>query len=171
MTFPAFLLAAERHRGQTRKDGVTPYITHPVAVRRILVVEGGITDPTELQAALLHDLIEDTATTRDEIAHRFGEDTAAMVAELTNDPYWTCKHTGQLQRALGMSAGAARVKIADKIASLRDVIDAPPPYWSDARRARFVAEAVELVELLRWASPALGTAFDRDVMRARLHLH
>ena len=63
----AAVFAAEKHRRQRRKDAErSPYINHPLAVAACLAVEGGVTDETLLVAAMLHDTIEDTATTPDD---------------------------------------------------------------------------------------------------------
>ena len=68
--------AAKAHEGQTRRSG-DPYITHPIAVAEILA--GLHLDAASIQAALLHDVIEDTPSTRDEIGARFGDDVALLV--------------------------------------------------------------------------------------------
>merc|ERR1712213_80235 len=66
--------AAKKHRDQRRKDPQqTPYINHPIGVANILANEGGIDDPLVLQAALLHDTVEDTDTTLDEVEEQFGK--------------------------------------------------------------------------------------------------
>ena len=60
----AVAFAADKHRNQRRKDSESsPYINHPIALARVLAVEGGIDDVTVLCAAVLHDTIEDTRTT------------------------------------------------------------------------------------------------------------
>ncbi|XP_053320706.1 guanosine-3',5'-bis(diphosphate) 3'-pyrophosphohydrolase MESH1 isoform X2 [Spea bombifrons] len=78
--------AAEKHRQQRRKDvDKTPYINHPIGVARILSREAGITDTAVLQAALLHDTVEDTDTTFLEIEERFGLEVRRIVEEVTDD--------------------------------------------------------------------------------------
>lgn len=64
--------AAKAHRKQLRKDGETPYINHPIGVANILASVGKISDPNILISALLHDTVEDTAVTFDEIEKNFG---------------------------------------------------------------------------------------------------
>src|SRR4051812_40871601 len=82
----ALSFAASRHRDQRRKDkDASPYINHPIEVARAIANDGGVTDPTVLAAALLHDTIEDTQTTRDELVREFGEEIAAIVSEVTDD--------------------------------------------------------------------------------------
>ena len=78
--------AAHKHSNQRRKDPAkTPYINHPIAVANILLSEAGITDESVLIAALLHDTVEDTDTTFDEIDQRFGTVVRDIVAEVTDD--------------------------------------------------------------------------------------
>lgn len=77
--------AAWKHRDQRRKDAdASPYINHPIGLAQILWEEGGVTDPIVLAAALLHDTIEDTETTPEELRGRFGAMVAEIVAEVTD---------------------------------------------------------------------------------------
>src|SRR4051794_38560648 len=78
--------AAEKHRMQRRKDvDASPYINHPLALANILISEGHVEDPDVLVAALLHDTVEDTDTTTDELEQEFGKRIAEIVAEVTDD--------------------------------------------------------------------------------------
>ncbi|MEM1167187.1 MAG: HD domain-containing protein [Planctomycetota bacterium] len=77
--------AARMHRGQHRKDGVTPYVAHPFRVSLVVREVFGVSDPVCLAAALLHDVIEDTPADYDDVAEQFGADVAACVAALTKD--------------------------------------------------------------------------------------
>ena len=73
----------EKHKGQYRKDGNTPYIKHPVNVAACVAK---VTKDEDLfKAALLHDVVEDTDTSIDEIRGRFGSEIASIVEELTKD--------------------------------------------------------------------------------------
>ena len=72
--------AAEKHRDQKRKDG-SPYIIHPLAVAEI-VAETGL-DTDAILGAILHDCIEDTDSTYDEIARQFGSTVASLVEGVT----------------------------------------------------------------------------------------
>lgn len=77
---------AIKHRFQKRKDPEgTPYINHPIGVANILVEEGGVTDPDVIMAALLHDTVEDTDTTLDEIEKQFGTKIRGIVCEVTDN--------------------------------------------------------------------------------------
>ena len=76
----AYQYASKAHEGQMRQSG-DPYITHPIAVAQILVELG--MDTETICAGLLHDVVEDTASTLDEIKKRFGADVALMVDGVT----------------------------------------------------------------------------------------
>ncbi|ELW62821.1 Guanosine-3',5'-bis(diphosphate) 3'-pyrophosphohydrolase MESH1 [Tupaia chinensis] len=116
--------AARKHRLQRRKDPEgTPYINHPIGVARILTHEAGITDTVVLQAALLHDTVEDTDTTLDEVELHFGTQVRRLVEEVTDDktlPKLERKRL-QVERAPHSSPGAKLVKLADKLYNLRDL--------------------------------------------------
>src|SRR2546430_13524420 len=82
----ALKFAAERHRDQRRKDAnASPYINHPIAVASVLATEAAVTDQATLLAALLHDTIEDTGTTLQELEQLFGTEVAAPVGEMADD--------------------------------------------------------------------------------------
>ncbi|XP_049761589.1 guanosine-3',5'-bis(diphosphate) 3'-pyrophosphohydrolase MESH1 isoform X1 [Elephas maximus indicus] len=116
--------AARKHRQQRRKDPEeTPYINHPIGVARILTHEAGITDIVVLQAALLHDTVEDTDTTLDEVELHFGAQVRRLVEEVTDDktlPKLERKRL-QVEQAPHSSPGAKLVKLADKLYNLRDL--------------------------------------------------
>lgn len=141
MILEAAHFAAERHKGQFRRDGVTPYINHPLEVATTLASKGGIDDPVVLAGALLHDTLEDTATTADELRRFFGEKVASVVEELTNDALLpkAKRKEEQVSRAATYSPEAAAVRCADEICNLRSVIKCPPPNWSTARCAAYAA--------------------------------
>ena len=81
----ALELASRKHRDQRRKDKVqSPYINHPIAVSNMLWA-CGVRDEVALVAGILHDTIEDTQTTRDELAGLFGDAIADVVAEFSAD--------------------------------------------------------------------------------------
>src|SRR5207244_8078763 len=82
----ALAFAADKHRKQRRKDAeASPYINHPIALADVLKNEGGVDDPIVLCAALLHDTVEDTDTTPEELRAAFGPEIADVVLEVTDD--------------------------------------------------------------------------------------
>ena len=86
MLLKALAFSAEMHRNQRRKDvEESPYINHPIEVANILANIGGITDPTVLVAAVLHDTIEDTETTTEELEASFGSEVRWLVEAVTDD--------------------------------------------------------------------------------------
>jgi len=156
--------AARKHRDQRRKDAeASPYINHPIALAEVLVNEGGVTDVEVLCAALLHDTVEDTATTHQELMDAFGERIARIVAEVTDDntlPKAERKRL-QVEHAPGLSVEAKRVKLADKICNLRDVAIRPPAHWDLARRREYFEWAKRVVDGMRGTDARLEAAFDR----------
>jgi guanosine-3',5'-bis(diphosphate) 3'-pyrophosphohydrolase len=160
----ALAFAAHKHRDQRRKDAeASPYINHPIALADVLVNEGGVTDVEVLCAALLHDTVEDTATTHQELTAAFGVRVARIVAEVTDDEALSKAERKRLQveHAAGLSPEAKLVKLADKICNLRDVASHPPAHWDLTRRREYFAWAKRVVDELRGAHSALEQAFDR----------
>jgi guanosine-3',5'-bis(diphosphate) 3'-pyrophosphohydrolase len=159
----AAAFAAERHRNQRRKDAdATPYINHPLALARVLTSEAGVTDVTTILAAILHDTVEDTTTTRDELEARFGREVASVVMEVTDDKELAKAERKQLQveHAPHLSRQAKAVKLADKICNVRDVADCPPAGWPLERRQEYFDWARRVVDGLRGAHPELEGVFD-----------
>ena len=90
--------AADKHRGQSRKDAAnTPYINHPVAVAHLLSHYAAILDANVIVAALLHDTVEDTDTTVDDIEELFGKEIRDIVIEVTDDKSLSSQRRKQLQ--------------------------------------------------------------------------
>ena len=165
----ALELASIKHRDQRRKDQqASPYINHPIAVASLLV-QHGVTDETTLLAAILHDTIEDTQTTREELAAAFGEDVAACVCEVTDDKSLekTRRKELQIEHAPHLSERAKLVKLADKTCNLRDIVDSPPAEWPEARRQEYVVWCKRVVDELRGVSPALERSFDEQYARGK----
>ncbi|XP_026540488.1 guanosine-3',5'-bis(diphosphate) 3'-pyrophosphohydrolase MESH1 [Notechis scutatus] len=150
--------AARKHSGQRRKDPErTPYINHPIGVAQILAQEAGVADVAVLQAALLHDTVEDTDTTFAEIEQRFGLEVRRLVEELTDNkalPQAERKRL-QVERAAGLSAGARLVALADKLYNLRDLDRRVPEGWSEQRVREYFAWAARVANALRGSCPAL----------------
>jgi guanosine-3',5'-bis(diphosphate) 3'-pyrophosphohydrolase len=160
--------AAHKHRDQRRKDeAASPYINHPIALANILSNEGGISDPVVLVAALLHDTIEDTETTRRELEQHFGADVAAVVSEVTDNKSLLKAERKRLQveHAPHISDQAKLVKLADKIANLRDVHVSPPLDWPLERRREYFDWAKQVVDGLGDVSPALTARFGEAYAR------
>ena len=88
----------------------SPYINHPIALAEVLHTDGGVRDPVVIAAALLHDTIEDTVTTYDELRGLFGAEVADTVVELTDTKFLSKEARKRLQvaKAGKLSAAASR---------------------------------------------------------------
>jgi len=166
----ALEFAADKHRNQRRKDAkASPYVNHLIAVARILAAEGGVDDEAALVAAVLHDTVEDTDTTFEELTIRFGATVSALVREMTDDKSLpkAVRKQHQIDHAPGASALAKQLKIADKIANIRDIVSTPPADWSRERKLDYFAWAEQVVAGCRGVNPELERAFDEAVAMAR----
>ena len=156
--------AAHQHRDQRRKDEEeTPYINHPIALANLLLNEAGVEDQRVLIAAVLHDTIEDTDTTEQELVRYFGKDVADIVLEVTDDkalPKAERKRL-QIEHAAHISRRAKLVKLADKICNLRDITASPPADWSIVRKQEYFEWAKSVVDRLRGVHPGLEHLFDK----------
>lgn len=168
--FKALQFAARRHTSQRRKGGKdVPYINHPIDVATQLVTVGGISDPAVLAAALLHDTVEDTDTTPQELEHEFGADVAALVAEVTDDDSLTSaeRKLKQEVEAPTKSPRAKLIRLADKTCNVRDITNHPPPSWSIERRRAYFDWAGRVVAALGRVHPALEKDFAEALARAK----
>ncbi|KAM9494318.1 guanosine-3',5'-bis(diphosphate) 3'-pyrophosphohydrolase MESH1 [Clarias gariepinus] len=150
--------AAEKHRNQRRKDpDATPYINHPIGVARILSQEGGVTDIEVLQAALLHDTVEDTDTTFEELEATFGSKVARIVQEVTDDKTLPKQERKllQVEHARHCSHQAKLVKLADKLYNLRDLNRCTPAGWTAERVQEYFVWAAQVVKGLRGTNDVL----------------
>ena len=159
----AVAFAAHKHRDQRRKDkDASPYINHPIQLATVLWEEGGVRDAEVIAAALLHDTLEDTETTWQELRGIFGEEIADVVLEVT-DTKWIKKALRkrlQVARAAHSSENAKLVKLADKICNLRDIAAHPPAGWPLERKRQYFEWAKEVVDQLRGTHPELERRFD-----------
>ena len=158
----AVAFAADKHRAQRRKDiAASPYINHPIALANVLANEGGVTNLTALCAAVLHDTVEDTDTTEQEVAKRFGNNITSVVMEVTDDKSLDKARRKELQieHAPHMSYAARLVKLADKISNLRDILASPPVDWSTERKQAYFDWAAQVVDGLRGTHPTLEGVF------------
>ena len=145
----ALAFASRKHSQQRRKDAhASPYINHPIALVSILAVEAGINDRDTLCAALLHDTIEDTKTSVEELVEAFGGPVASLVQEVTDDKESPKpeRKRHQVEHSAHLSPKACAVKLADKTANLRDVADSPPVKWSLSRRREYFDWAKQVVD-------------------------
>ena len=174
LIFKALSFASERHRDQRRKDPhKTPYINHPIDVMVNLWELGNIHDAETLAAALLHDSIEDTETSPNEIEKCFGKKVLSLVEEVTDDKSLPKQIRKQLQveNAVNKSAQAKQIKLADKLCNVRDIGKTPPKDWSKVQCLDYLDWAEAVVKGLRGVNEKLELAFDEILTRARQNLN
>lgn len=166
--FKALAFAAARHKDQRRGDvDASPYINHPIALADILCNEGQVSDIRVICAALLHDTLEDTDTSAQELEALFGRDICDIVVEVTDDKSLPKAERKRLQveHAAGISAAAKLVKLADKISNLRDMDACPPSGWPLERRREYYDWARAVIDRLRGVHPSLEAIFDEAYAR------
>src|SRR3984893_4500795 len=147
----AYDVAEECHRGQLRKSG-DPYITHPLAVATILAELG--MDTTTLVAALLHDTVEDTGLTLDDITGEFGSEVAHLVdgvTKLDKVKFGAAAEAETIRKmvvAVARHPGVLVIKLADRLHNMRTLRFLPP--------AKQELKARETLEVLAPLAHRLG---------------
>ena len=165
--------SADKHRDQRRKGSRnTPYINHPLEVAERLNRVGGIEDATILAAAILHDTIEDTETTPEELSASFSPAIAAIVEDLTDDKdlHWTDRKRREIEHAARVSPAAKLIKLSDKTSNVADTVSNPPGDWTLQRRRDYLLFAEKVAEGCRGINAALDAEFDRVLAQARTKL-
>lgn len=155
--------AAIKHKTQKRKDPEgTPYINHPIGVAQLLA-EGGVTDTNVLQAALLHDTVEDTETTLEEIEEEFGAKVRSIVDEVSDDKDKDKAERKRLQIVHSPHASneAKLVKLADKLYNLRDLERTTPLGWSSERKQEYFVWSSKVMKGCRGVNPYLEDLLDK----------
>ena len=168
----AIAFAAEKHKFQQRKGNhKIPYINHPVQVAKCIARAGEIRHVL-LQAALLHDTLEDTDATEDEIETLFGKEVLSVVLEVTDDkslPFQTRKDK-QEEKAPHLSDIAAKIKLADKICNIKDVLHHPPD-WDRRRKIEYFDWCNRVVNKLSYKQEELLKIFNETYTRGREELN
>ena len=173
MIFSALKFAADKHAKQRRKGPEdTPYINHPIEVAEILLNVGKVSETDTLVAAILHDTIEDTNTSQDELESLFGSSVLALVMECTDDKSLPKAERKRLQveHAPHKSAPAKLIKIADKISNVRDLVKEPPKDWSVQRIEEYLDWSERVVNGLRGSNSQLDEFYDQSLKNARKRL-
>jgi len=156
--------AAIKHSSQRRKDSTqTPYINHPIGVANNIIIYGAVNDVHILQAALLHDTVEDTDTTLDEIEKEFGPIVRGYVNEVTDnkDHSKEERKRQQILTAPKKTTGAKLVKLADKLYNLRDLLRDVPPSWTSERVQGYFVWSTKVVAGLRGTNKGLEDELDK----------
>jgi len=162
--------AADLHKEGKRKGKAgEPYVNHLIEVTELLARVGGVRDVATLQAAILHDVVEDTAATFEDVERGFGVVVRRIVEQVTDDkrlPKEERKRR-QIEKAPKLSDAAKMVKIADKISNICAVMLSPPPDWSRERRFEYVEWSERVVQGCRGCNPRLEAYYDRAVAECR----
>jgi (p)ppGpp synthase/HD superfamily hydrolase len=150
--------AAHAHQGQCLPGSDLPYLVHvqlvSMEVMAVLGADPDLRGDLAVQVALLHDVIEDTTVTREEVEREFGAAVAAGVAALSKDPSLPkdARMGDSLDRIRRQPREVWVVKLADRITNLQK----PPDHWTDAKVAAYRDEARQIHEALGEASPELA---------------
>jgi len=171
--FEALNFSAQKHRRQYRKGmDASPYINHPIAVAHVLEREGEVKDQVTLIAALLHDTIEDTDATREEVAVAFGEEIADLVMEVTDDKRLEKRVRKELRvrGAPRLSSRAKKIVIADKICNIQDILESPPDQWSLDQKLEYLDWSSRVVDGCRGCNQKLERCFDDLYRRGKQRL-
>ena len=155
--------AARQHVAQRRKgERGEPYINHLTEVAALLAEATDGDDVVLLMGGLLHDTLEDTDATYEDLQERFGPEVAALVAEVTDDKSLPKEERKRLQitKTPAKSRRAKLLKLADKTSNLRSLVQSPPAGWSRQRLADYVVWAHDVVRSCRGLNARLEAAFD-----------
>jgi (p)ppGpp synthase/HD superfamily hydrolase len=154
--------ASVKHINQKRKGvGAEPYLNHLIEVAELVARAIAEPDTNLIAAALLHDTVEDTKTSKEELVQEFGTDIASLVGEVTDDkslPKAERKRL-QIEHAPHLSARAQTIKIADKISNLRGILFTPPEDWDLRRKREYFAWAKNVVDGCAAPNPFLKQEF------------
>ena len=163
----AFRFAAGAHRGQLVPGTEYPYVVHTgmvaMEVMAALVIEEGLDGNLAVQCALLHDVIEDTGTTFEQVGTAFGLEVADGVLALSKKKSLPAPQ--RLADSLGRIQERPRevwmVKLADRITNLQP----PPAHWTQSKIASYRREAAEILERLGAASGLLAERLAAQIGR------
>jgi GTP diphosphokinase / guanosine-3',5'-bis(diphosphate) 3'-diphosphatase len=147
--------AAMRHLKQVRKHADwVPYIIHPFRVAILLWEDAEVRSEDMIMAALLHDLLEDTQTVREELGSLFGKKVLVLVDLLTEST-----EVSLLDQVKEMSKEAKMIKLADRTHNLRDLLDHPPKEWKADKVEKFILKSRQLLEALQGVHPQLEKTY------------
>jgi len=151
--------AATKHSNQKRKNKAgSPYINHPIEVALLIATVAGVTNIEILQAALLHDTVEDTDTTFDEIEKHFGKVVRDIVVEVTDPKGLTKLGRKKYQLEFNFSPAAQLIKMADKLNNLSDMLVEAPPAWDLLGIQGYTVWGKKVVDRFKGANKGLDKA-------------
>ena len=138
-------------------------------VVRLMSEVGGLQYKDALIAGVLHDTVEDTDTTPEEIEELFGANVRSLVMEVTDDKDLdkSVRKQLQIEHAPHLSPNAKAIKLADKTANVTDIGHLPPIGWSLERRIDYLEWSQKVVAGCRGTNQALETLFDLRIAEAK----
>jgi len=170
LVFKALHFAAEKHKKQRRKGSDdTPYINHPIAVAYYLCTFANICDLNVLAAAILHDALEDTDATPEEIEEQFGRQVLKLVLEVTDDKSLPKKirRREQENTVSQRSHGAKLIRIADKISNLNDLYHTPPSGWDSETQIEYLDWTERVINKIKGVNTGLENKYDEMLEMTR----
>ncbi|MGD1871431.1 MAG: HD domain-containing protein [Mastigocoleus sp.] len=168
----AYKFAAQAHQGQKYPGTDISYIMHLSFVSmEIMAALGAETDcngDLAIQCAILHDTIEDTSITFEEIKTEFGVSVANGVLALTKDSALerSVQMSDSLRRIKEQPAEIWMVKLADRISNLQT----PPLYWNNQKISRYREEAIAIYDALKDASPFLASRLASKIANYKMFI-
>ncbi|MFO1036500.1 MAG: HD domain-containing protein [Geminicoccaceae bacterium] len=160
--------AATAHANQRRKGATQePYINHLLEVAELVAAACKGLDFEVIQAAVLHDVVEDTRYGIGDVAERFGEAVAGLVAECSDDmslPKEERKRR-RIEKAGSRSPHAKLIKTADLISNLRAMAESPPAGWPPEWRLGYLGTARAVHAAMGGTVPLLDGLFEREAAR------
>jgi guanosine-3',5'-bis(diphosphate) 3'-pyrophosphohydrolase len=163
LIFETLLFAAEKHKDQRRKGvDASPYINHPIAVAYYLTRYCDVLDVTVVIAAILHDTLEDTDTTPQEIEEKFGPEVLRLVQEVTDDKNLptSVRRNLQVKTVGARSPGAKLIRLAD-------IMKTPPPSWDERTRIEYLDWTERVIGRIKGVNACLERLYDERLRRAR----
>jgi guanosine-3',5'-bis(diphosphate) 3'-pyrophosphohydrolase len=168
--FEALHFAAEKHKDQRRKGpDASPYINHPIAVAYYLCSASEVIDTDVIVAAILHDTLEDTDATPQEIESLFGSGVLELVQEVTDDKNLPTELRRKLQVSTveDRSEGAKLIRIADKISNVSDLLKAPPKAWDEQTKIDYLDWTERVIQKIRGTNNRLERMYNERLQKAR----
>lgn len=160
----ALLFSAKKHQKQRRKGtGEIPYINHPIEVVNLLANTCGI-NPNLYIAAILHDTLEDTEATTEEIEELFGVNILKLVKEVTDNMKLPKSKRRELQikNAPMLSDEAKQIKIADKICNIQSILETKY-IWTTKQKKEYVRWSMQVFEGCRGVNSKLDAEFYKTI--------
>ncbi|MFZ9848658.1 MAG: HD domain-containing protein [Flavobacteriales bacterium] len=173
LLFKALNYSAEQHKAQRRKGMESvPYINHPIKVTNIITQFIPDASDDLICAAILHDVVEDTDATIDDIKNKFGDAIASIVQEVTDDKSISKAESRrkQIENAPKLSYNAKIIRVCDKISNVRDICGENIPDWDYKTKIEYLNWAEQVVYALDKFHEELQFAFKDEVRWGRLKI-